>query len=359
MTRELQVDYATVQFVVTAYLLGLGLFQPIQGLLADRFGRRPVLLGGYSLFLLASLLAGAASQLWTLVAARFLQAMGISVATVVTRAIVRDSFEPGPAASALSFITAVMGLAPVVAPIVGGFAAETLGWRGIFLIHAIVTTTLLLVMVWKLKETRPIDTASMTLTELVQSAVVLLRDRAFVGHSLTYSSVSAAGFIFITVGAALYEKLYGFSSADFGALWSGLAISYVAGAAAAGHLTRRIGSKRASNVGMAFNVSATVLFTITAFSDTPNLIWLSGSLALLMIANGILSPLALSGAVDDHPQLAGVAAGLSSSIAMLLSMLSAGLTGWLYDGTARYCAVLMAVAALVCWCSARIAQRSP
>ncbi len=132
MTRELRVDYATVQFVVTAYLLGLGLFQPIQGLLADRFGRRPVLLGGYSLFLLASLLAGAASQLWTLVAARFLQAMGISVATVVTRAIVRDSFEPGPAASALSFITAVMGLAPVVAPIVGGFAAETLGWRGIF-----------------------------------------------------------------------------------------------------------------------------------------------------------------------------------------------------------------------------------
>ncbi len=358
MTRELQVDYATVQFVVTAYLLGLGLFQPIQGLLADRFGRRPVLLGGYSLFLFASALAGLASQLWTLVIARFLQAMGISVATVVTRAIVRDSFEPGPAASALSFITAVMGLAPVIAPVVGGLAAESLGWRGIFSIHALVAAMLLIVMVWKLKETRPAGTTSMTLTELMRAAVVLLRDRAFIGHSLTYSSVSAAGFIFITVGAALYEKLYGFSSADFGALWSGLAISYVAGAAAAGHLTRRIGPKRASNVGMAFNVGATAMFVLAAFSDAPSLIWLSGSLALLMIANGILSPLALSGAVDDHPQLAGVAAGLSSSIAMLLSMLSAGLTGWLYDGTARYCAVLMAVAAVVCWGSARLAHRS-
>jgi MFS family permease len=109
LAQSLQADYATVQFVVSAYLLGLGLFQPVQGLLSDRFGRRPVLLAGYGVFLVASLAASFATDIAMVIAARFLQAMGVSVATVVTRAIVRDSFEPGPAATALSFITAVMG----------------------------------------------------------------------------------------------------------------------------------------------------------------------------------------------------------------------------------------------------------
>ena len=123
LAKSLQADYATVQFVVSAYLLGLGLFQPVQGLLSDRFGRRPVLLAGYGVFLVASLAASFATDIAMVIAARFLQAMGVSVATVVTRAIVRDSFEPGPAATALSFITAVMGVAP------NCLASRHLPWR--------------------------------------------------------------------------------------------------------------------------------------------------------------------------------------------------------------------------------------
>jgi DHA1 family bicyclomycin/chloramphenicol resistance-like MFS transporter len=95
-----------------------------------------VLLGGFTLFLASSLLASLATSLLQLVLARFLQAVGVSVATVVTRAIVRDSFEPEPAAVALSFITAVMGVAPVIAPVFGGLATEAVGWRGIFWLHA-------------------------------------------------------------------------------------------------------------------------------------------------------------------------------------------------------------------------------
>lgn len=357
LARSLDADYASVQFVVSAYLLGLGLFQPLQGLFADRFGRRPVLIVGYSIFVVASLIASFATSITMVVAARFLQAMGVSVATVVTRAIVRDSFAPGPAATALSFITAVMGVAPVIAPVVGGLASDAAGWRGIFWLHALVAAAVLALLIAQLRETRPRGTEAMSFAELLRGARVLLRQRGFMGHSLTYSSVSAGGFIFITIGAALYERLFHLSSSEFGALWSSLAISYVIGAALAGYLSRRTSTQITANLGFAINVMATSLFTLAAFASLPSLWLFSSSLGLMMVANGMLSPISLSGAVEDSPQLAGVAAGLSSSIAMLLSMISAVLTGFLYDGTARWCALLMIVACLVCGSSIRLARR--
>jgi DHA1 family bicyclomycin/chloramphenicol resistance-like MFS transporter len=353
LSRELHSDYAAVQFVVSAYLLGLGLFQPIQGLLCDRF---PVLLAGFTLFFVASLLASTATELWMLVIARFLQAMGVSVATVVTRAIVRDSFEPGPAATALSFITAVMGVAPVLAPFIGGLASDAVGWRGIFWLHATVALCVLLLLVSQLRETRPAGTVAMTFGNLLQGARVLVRQRGFLGHSLTYSAVSAGGFIFITIGADLYGRLFGLRSSEFGALWSGLAISYVLGATLAGYLSHRLGGTPTLRLGIGCNALATLLFVVATFS-APSLLLFSGSLGLLMVANGIVSPLALAGAVDEHPDLAGVAAGLSSSIAMLISMLSAIVTGTLYDGTAVPCALLMGCACVLAWYSARLASR--
>lgn len=359
LERAFGESYANLQFVVSAYLLGLGLFQPVQGLLCDRFGRRPVLLGGFGLFLAASLLASFATGLWQLVVARFLQAMGVSVATVVSRAIVRDSFAPAPAAIALSFITAVMGVAPVLAPLAGGIAADVWGWRGIFWMHAVFASIMVLLLGSQLKETRPADTEAMTFRDLVAGGRVLLRHRGFLGHSLTYSFLSASGFIFITVGAALYERLFGMSGTQFGALWAGLAISYIAGATTAGTLSRRLGSRRSQHFGMACNLLATLLFVIAAFSTKPMLVLYSGSLALLMFANGIISPLSLAGAVGDHPALAGVAAGLSSSIAMLVSMLSAIAIGIAYDGTAHSCALMMVGTALAAWWSQRTALQRP
>lgn len=355
LARDLQADFATVQFVISAYLLGLAVFQPLQGLLCDRFGRRPVLLGGFALFLVASLLASAATQLLTLVLARFLQAMGVSVATVVTRAIVRDSFEPGPAATALSFITAVMGVAPVVAPFVGGLASDAFGWRGIFWLHASVALCLLALLATQLRETRPSGTEAMTLGDLVRGARLLLRQRGFLGHSLTYSAVSAAGFMFITIGADLYTRLFDMKGSEFGAFWSGLAISYVIGALSAGYLSRRLDRRRTLRFGLACNALATLLFALAALS-VPNFTLFSSALGLLMMASGIVSPLALAGAVDDHPELAGVASGLSSSIAMLLSMFSAIATGLLYDGTARPSALLMGIVCVFAWLAASMAR---
>lgn len=356
LERALSTDFATLQFVVSAYLLGLGLFQPIQGVLCDRFGRRPVLLGGFAVFMVASLLASFAPSLPLLVLARWLQAMGVSVATVVTRAIVRDSFEPEPAAIALAFITAVMGFSPVMAPVVGGLVAGTWGWRAVFWMHATVAALLLALMFVRLRETRPADVRPMPVGDLFRGFGVLLRERRFLGHSLVYSFVSGASFIFVTVGAAMFERLFGLTAARFGTMWSGLALSYVLGAASAGALSRRFGTRRVMRVGVTMNLVSAVLFAAAALAPKPMLAAFVFALAVQALSNGLASPLALAGAVGDHPSLAGVAAGLSSSIAMLISMCCAMLTGMLYDGRPLTTAIPLLIACIGGQFALRMAQ---
>lgn len=358
LARAFGTDLAAVQWVVSAYLLGLGLFQPVQGLLCDRFGRRPVMLGGFSLFLLASLLGVLAQSVGALVAARFLQAAGASVATVVTRAVVTDRCAPEAAAVALSFITAVMGVAPVIAPTLGGLAADLLGWRGIFWLHAAVAGVVLALLLLQLRESRPASTAAMPVAELLRGARVLAGDRAFVGQTLVYAALSAAGFVFITAGAALFESLFGMASGDFGLLWSGLAVSYVAAAALAGRASRRFGAARAERVGMALTPFAAVIFAVAASSPVQQLAPYVAALLLLMVANGFVSPIALSRAVAGHPSLAGIAAGLSSAVAMLLCMVSAVVTGLVYDGTAHGLAVQMAVICVIGLLALQMAERA-
>lgn len=353
--RALGADYASLQFVVSAYLGGLALFQPMQGLLSDRFGRRPVLIGGFMLFALASLLASFETSLTGLVFARFLQAMGASVATVISRAIVRDSFEPEPAAIALSFISAVMGVAPIIAPAAGGLAAGYFGWRGIFWTNALLATALVILLTTTLRESRPSDLRPMSVRELIGGFTLLARERRFMGFALTYAAISAAGIVFVTAGAALFERLFDFPPARFGALWSSLALSFVIGAALAGQSTRRFGAQRTLDIGIIMFViaSAGLLFAAFVHTTVPTI---AVFLGLLMACMGLMSPLCLSGAAGDHPELAGVAAGFSSSIGMIGSMLSAVVTGLVFDGSAERCALLVALCCIAAILSLRLAR---
>jgi DHA1 family bicyclomycin/chloramphenicol resistance-like MFS transporter len=359
LERALSTDFATLQFVVSAYLLGLGLFQPVQGVLCDRYGRRPVLLGGFAVFLVASLLASVAPSLALLVLARFLQAMGVSVATVVSRAIVRDSYAPEPAAIALAFITAVMGVSPVIAPLAGGFVAGFWGWRAVFWMHAAMAACLLVLIFTQLRETRPATLRPMPFRELLGAFGTLVRERRFRGFTLTYSFISGGSFVFVTIGAALFEKLFALSSTAFGAIWASLAGAYVLGAASAGALARRYGTRRVAKLGINVNLVAATMFCAAAVWPQPLLPAFVFALGLQTLANGLVSPLALAGAVGDHPAFAGVAAGLSSSIAMLVSMGCAILTGALYDGTPVTTALPLTVACIAAWFALRSALAAP
>jgi DHA1 family bicyclomycin/chloramphenicol resistance-like MFS transporter len=356
--KALGTDAGTTQFLVSAYLLGLGLFQPVQGVLCDRFGRRPVLLAGFLLFAVASMAAAVlAPSIAVLAMARFVQAMGVSVATVVTRAIVRDTYGSEDGAIALSFITAVMGVAPIVAPIAGGFVAAQWGWRAVFWLHAGIAFVLLAFMIVMLRESRPAATEGMTLGQLVAGSRVLLRNPVFLSFTFAYSSISAGSFAFITVGATLFDRLFGIAPAEFGTLWAGLALAYLGGAAASGTLGRRYNNRTIIARGLQLNLVAAGCMIAGALLWRPMLPVFLMALLLQMAANGLVSPLCLAGCVSERPDLAGVAAGLSSALAMLVSTVLAALSGILFDGRALSVATLVAACAIAAALAARPALR--
>jgi DHA1 family bicyclomycin/chloramphenicol resistance-like MFS transporter len=193
----------------------------------------------------------------------------------------------------------------------------------------------------------------MTLRQLLQGSALLLRDRVFVAFTLAYSFISAGSFAFVTVGAALFERLFAMRAAAFGTLWAGLALAYLGGAAAAGAMSRRFGSRLIIERGLWLNVAAAACFVFAALKTTPFLPAFMLALMLQMAANGLVSPLCLAGCVTERPDLAGVASGLSSAVAMLLAMVCAAMSGVVFDGTAHPVAILI----LLCACSASITVR--
>ena len=192
---------AVTQFLVTAYTLGLALAQPVQGVLTDRFGRRPVMITGVAFFVASSLFCAFAQSLTGLIAGRFAQALGISVGTVVSRAIVRDLCDAEGTARALSVIAAALGIAPVVAPVLGGVLGAELGWRWSFVATAIMGASVLIAIALRLPETlSPSDRKPASMNSYRSDFAILLRSRSFLGFTLVYGFVSSAFFVFLAVG---------------------------------------------------------------------------------------------------------------------------------------------------------------
>lgn len=340
--RQYGVDYAAAQFLISAYLFGLGTGQPVAGVLCDRLGRRPVLLAGIAVFAMASLLAVFAQDLALLTLLRFTQALGISVGTVATRAIVRDTHDAAGAARAISRIAATMGVAPIVAPMAGGLLGAGLGLGGVF-----GATGMLALAVWiwlqrTLPETRPRALSASRPGQWRADCVALARSRVFVAYTLLYATIQGGFFVFMPVGASIFESELGLDQRAFGLAWGAMAVAYVIGAMLTGRLLARLDAHTVLVGGAATAAASGLTLLALTTSFGVNGATLLGPLLAMMIAGGIVTPLAMAGAVNHRPAMAGTASGLSSALALALSGGFAVLSGFLFDGRFMPIALVMA-----------------
>ena len=344
-------EFSTAQFAVSAYLFGLAVAQPVSGVLADRFGRRPVMLTGFALFTLASLLCALAPSLSLLIGARFLQAISVSVGTVTTRAILRDMHDGERMAEAMSYIAAAMGLAPVVAPIAGGLLDANFGYRAIFLVTAGMGAVVFVAMARHLQETLPPGQKPRGARELLGNYGVLVRSPQFVGYTLIYGFMQGAFFSFLAIGASFFLSQFGIDAGSFGMIWGLLALAYVLGATAGARLTPRVGARNVMRASVMLLFLSGIAMLGAAQLEALSPVAVLAPLGAMMMIAGSGTPGAMSGAVQHHPTMAGTASGFSSAIALVVGGSFTIVSGALYDGTLQPIATLIFVA-----CSATAAS---
>jgi DHA1 family bicyclomycin/chloramphenicol resistance-like MFS transporter len=239
LARQFSAGYGQVQWLVSIYLFGLALAQPFNGFLCDRFGRRPVMLSGFSLFVLASVAAAFTTSLNALILLRLLQAMGVSVGTVASRAVVRDTHDERGSTVALSYIAATMGFAPILAPVIGGWLGDHGGYTSVFLVTALLGAFILATMWRSLPETLNPAHARPRWADWMRNYARLFRSPMFMAHSLIFGFKQGSFFAFLGVGAVVFETHFGIGQGDFGLLWGLMAFTYVAGAIISARLIRR------------------------------------------------------------------------------------------------------------------------
>lgn len=221
LARDLGVAEGSVQITLTVYTAGFAIGQLIQGPLADSYGRRPVLIIGVALFAVASVMSALAEGIDALILIRGIQGFAGAAAAVIIQAIVRDMFDREDFSRAMSFITLVITVAPLIAPLLGGYIAIWFGWRGIFWVLAVFSLIVIALVQWKIPETlREENRQPLHLVSILKHYAGLCRSPVVVGLIFSGAFSFAGMFSFLTAGSFVYINIYHVEPNEFGYLFA-------------------------------------------------------------------------------------------------------------------------------------------
>lgn len=341
---DLGVSQSAVQATITGMLIGLGVGQLIIGPLSDAIGRRRPLIVGVAVHLLASVLCALAPNVQMLTGARVLQGLAGAAVSVVSMAIVRDLFSGMAAAQLLSRLMLVMGIAPILAPSLGGFVLSSTTWRGIFVVLAVAAFLLVWVALFGLRETLPVERRRPArLAPVLRTYGTLLRDREFMALVLIGALVFATMFAYISGSPFLLQNVYGMSAGTFAIVFGANAIGLVLATQANPVLVRRFGPRRVLQAAVVVAAGAALTMLAAGAADIGGLPMVVGPLWFIMAASGFALPNTPALALTRHGEAAGTAAALLGSTQFLIGGLIAPLVGAFGSGSVLPMAAVMAV----------------
>jgi DHA1 family bicyclomycin/chloramphenicol resistance-like MFS transporter len=338
---DLKTTAAAVQLTLTGTLAGLALGQLLIGPLSDAVGRRRPLLVGTGVHVLASVLCVVAPNIGVLGALRVLQGLGAAAAAVVAMAVVRDLFTGLAAAKLFSRLMLVMGVAPVLAPTLGGELLRFTNWRGVFVVLAVLGLVLVAMTALGLRETLPPERRrNGGVVGTLRVYGLLLRDRTFVGLVLTAGLAMAALFAYVSGSSFVLQQQYGMDQQQFGLTFGAGAIGLITATQLNIRLLRRWTPQQILISALAGGSVAGLVLLACAATGLGGLVGILLPLWVVLAAAGLALPNAPALALSRHGEAAGTAAALLGAVQFGVGALAAPLVGVLGTGSVAMAVVV-------------------
>jgi DHA1 family bicyclomycin/chloramphenicol resistance-like MFS transporter len=345
---QLQAPTSQVQLTISAYLLGFAFSQLLYGPVSDRFGRRPILLAALGVYFLSTVACASAFSVEVLIAARFFQAVGAAGASVLARAIVRDVFEGVRVARELSRMAAIMALAPLVSPSIGGLLQATFGWRSNFIGLLVFGGLAWLMTLLLLPESlRQRSKQMVSVSSSVKSYREFLRNREFLTHLGLTTCCYAGLFGWISSAAFVLQGIYGLSPLKFGIAFVVGPAGFFLGTMIAARFVMRWGTSRTIGLGTGGMALGGILMVIALGLNYHAAAALLGAMCLYEIGMGLVLPQAQAGAMIPFPERAGAASALIGFITQAVAAVTGLALGHLITQSAWPLAIAMAAAGIL------------
>jgi DHA1 family bicyclomycin/chloramphenicol resistance-like MFS transporter len=351
LASEFRATAGQVQLTLSAFFVGFALGQLCYGPLSDRYGRKPVLLVGLSVYAATSLLCVASSRLEVLTVLRFLQALGGGAGTVIARAMVRDLYDRDRTARVLSLMMLVTAVAPLIAPLLGGYVLHWSGWRMIFGLLAVLGLVCLAAVVLLLPESLPpAQRQHGRLTQFVRDYAAVLGHRQALGALLTGGLAFAGMFAYISGTPFVYMQVFGVPPQHYG-YWFGLnVVGLMLGAYGNGKLVMRVGTQRLLAIGTDMAALAGLGLLGTAWTGAGGFLGIVVPLFVYMSSLNLIAANAMARALEYFPRQAGTTAALFGAAQFSGGALAGTVVGQLHDGSAVPMAVVIAATGGLAWC---------
>lgn len=334
LVAEMGTSAERVSLTLSYFLAGFAMAQLVYGPLSDRFGRRPVLLGGIVLYLAASLVCALAGTIEALIVARVAQGMGACAGPVLGRAIVRDVYGRERAAQVLAYIGLAFAISPAVTPIIGGYVQVWLGWRANFYLLTALAA-LVFWAVWLLlgETNRRPDPGALRPSGMARNYVKMLGTPEYVGYMLSLTFVFAGLMTYVAVAPFVFIGTIGLTPDVFGLVNVFNVVGFIIGTVAAGRLTPGIGLARMVGAGIVLCLLGGAAMAGTALAGHVSVAAIVLPLTVFTAGMGMVFPNAMAGAMGPFPRAAGAASALLGFFQMAAAAAVSALAGWLPHAT--------------------------
>lgn len=322
-----QSSLVIVQFTLTLYLLTLGIGQLLLGPLSDRYGRRPVLLVGLTVYVFGSVICLVSTSIEILIAGRIIQAAGGSTGLVIGRAMIRDLYSRDKAAGVLGYVTMTMAMATGLAPFIGAFLEEWWGWHASFVLMSGLGVVMVLGSFRVGRETAPVSDVSPSLAQTFAAYTTILRTpqfRRFGGYSVC---ILASYYAFMAGAPYVVIVLFDRPPSQFGLYYIFAGACYITGNYLAGRLSERHGVERMTGIGGMIAAAAGLGLIALAAAGVHHPLALFVPIAVSFIGSGLSQPSAMMSAIDALPRSIGAGSGLLGALQLIVGAMTSFAVG--------------------------------